>query len=163
MEASTLAICSLLMLAMSIHPSDAQNSAQDYVTPHNAARSAVGVGPMAWSAKLQSFAESYAAQRKGDCMLQHSGGPYGENIFWGGAGADWKAADAVRLWVDERKDYSYATNSCAQGKVCGHYTQVVWRESTTVGCARVVCDAGRGVFIVCSYEPRGNIVGRKPY
>uniref|UniRef100_A0A0E0C257 SCP domain-containing protein n=1 Tax=Oryza meridionalis TaxID=40149 RepID=A0A0E0C257_9ORYZ len=167
MEASKLAICSLFVLAVAaatmVHCSDAQNSPQDYLSPQNAARSAVGVGPISWSTKLQGFAEDYARQRKGDCRLQHSGGPYGENIFWGSAGADWTAADAVRSWVDEKKYYNYASNSCAAGKVCGHYTQVVWRDSTNVGCARMRCDANRGVFIICNYEPRGNIVGRRPY
>ncbi|KAE8767195.1 Pathogenesis-related protein 1 [Hordeum vulgare] len=139
------------------------NSPQDYVSPHNAARSAVGVGAVTWSTKLQAFAQSYANQRINDCKLQHSGGPYGENIFWGSAGADWKAADAVNSWVSEKKDYDYGSNTCAAGKVCGHYTQVVWRASTSIGCARVVCNNNRGVFITCNYEPRGNIVGQKPY
>uniref|UniRef100_A0ACD6AKH4 Uncharacterized protein n=1 Tax=Avena sativa TaxID=4498 RepID=A0ACD6AKH4_AVESA len=149
--------------AMVVNPSQAQNSPQDYLSPHNTARTAVGVGGVRWSTKLQAYAQSYANQRVGDCKLQHSGGPYGENIFWGGAGADWKAADAVNLWVGEKKDYDHGSNGCAAGKQCGHYTQVVWRASTSIGCARVVCNANRGVFTVCSYEPRGNIVGQKPY
>ena len=164
MEPSKLVVVVLLVLAMAaVRPSSAQNSPQDYLTPHNRARAAVGVGAVTWSTKLQQFAERYAAQRAGDCRLQHSGGPYGENIFWGSAGADWKAADAVRSWVDEKQWYNYAANSCAARKVCGHYTQVVWRATTSIGCARVVCNSNRGVFITCNYEPRGNIVGQKPY
>ena len=52
---------------------------------------------------------------------------------------------------------------CAAGKVCGHYTQVVWRDSTAIGCARVDCNNGGGVFITCNYNPPGNYVGRSPY
>ena len=163
MEASKLAIfLGLAMVAAMVNPSQAQNSAQDYLSPHNAARAAVGVGAVSWSTKLQSYAESYANQRIGDCKLQHSGGPYGENIFWG-SGSSWKAADAVNLWVGEKNDYNYASNSCAAGKQCGHYTQVVWRATTSIGCARVVCNNNAGVFIICSYEPAGNVVGQKPY
>jgi uncharacterized protein YkwD len=106
MEPSNKLAVLLVSLAMAaataVHPCYAQNSPQDYLTPHNNARAAVGVAPVTWSTKLQQFAESYEAQRAGDCRLQHSGGPYGENIFWGSAGADWKAADAVRSWVDEK-------------------------------------------------------------
>ncbi|MEM6522020.1 MAG: CAP domain-containing protein, partial [Cyanobacteria bacterium P01_C01_bin.70] len=40
----------------------------------------------------------------------------------------------VAAWVAEKADYDYASNSCASGKVCGHYTQIVWRETTAVGC-----------------------------
>ncbi|KAI4976416.1 hypothetical protein ZWY2020_050023 [Hordeum vulgare] len=111
------------MSAAMVNLSQAQNSPQDYVSPHNAARSAVGVGAVSWSTKLQAFAQNYANQRINDCKLQHSGGPYGENIFWGSAGADWKASDAVNSWVSEKKDYDYGSNTCAAGKVCGHYTQ----------------------------------------
>jgi uncharacterized protein YkwD len=164
MEAPKLAVLlALAMAAAMMNPSQAQNSAQDYVSPHNAARAAVGVAGVSWSTKLQSYAQSYANQRIGDCKLQHSGGPYGENIFWGSAGADWKAADAVNAWVGEKSDYNYASNSCAAGKQCGHYTQVVWRATTSIGCARVVCNNNGGVFIICSYDPPGNFAGQKPY
>ncbi|KAE8807165.1 PR-1a pathogenesis related protein (Hv-1a) [Hordeum vulgare] len=164
METPKLAILlALAMAAAMVNLSQAQNSPQDYLSPHNAARAAVGVGAVSWSTKLQAYAQSYANQRIGDCKLQHSGGPYGENIFWGSAGADWKAADAVKLWVDEKKDYDYGSNTCAGEKVCGHYTQVVWRASTSIGCARVVCNNNGGVFITCNYEPAGNVVGQKPY
>jgi len=166
MEPSKLVVVVLLVLAMAaVRPSSAQNSPQDYLTPHNRARAAVGVGAVTWSTKLQQFAERYAAQRAGDCRLQHSGGPYGENIFWGSAGADWSAADAVASWVAEKRWYDHGSNSCSapEGRSCGHYTQVVWRDSTAVGCARVVCDNGGGVFITCNYNPPGNVVGQSPY
>jgi len=28
------------------------------------------------------------------------------------------------LWNDERQDYTYNSNRCDPGRVCGHYTQV---------------------------------------
>ncbi|KAL6880394.1 hypothetical protein ACP4OV_011959 [Aristida adscensionis] len=141
----------------------AQNSAQDYVELHNAARAEVGVGPVSWDETVAAYAESYAGQRAGDCALVHSGGPYGENIFWGSAGGEWSASDAVGSWVGEKQFYDHGSNSCAAGQTCGHYTQVVWRDSTAIGCARVVCDNNAGVFVVCSYNPPGNVVGQSPY
>jgi pathogenesis-related protein 1 len=151
--------------AAAVTPCAAQNSAQDFVNPHNAARAAVGVGPVSWDENVAAFARSYAARRQGDCKLVHSGGGpnhYGENLFWGG-GSDWTASDAVGLWVGEKPNYDYNSNSCAAGKVCGHYTQVVWRKSTAIGCARVVCNNGGGVFITCNYNPPGNYAGERPY
>ncbi|MBV9296765.1 MAG: hypothetical protein JO145_14435, partial [Acidobacteriaceae bacterium] len=59
----------------------------------------------------------------------------------------------------EAKDYQYAANSCFA--VCGHYTQVVWRDTREVGCG-MVHDARREVW-VCDYAPYGNIVGERPY
>jgi uncharacterized protein YkwD len=156
-------LLALAMAAAMVNPSQAQNSPQDYVSPHNSARAAVGVAGVGWSTTLQAYAQSYANQRIGDCRLQHSGGQYGENIFWGSAGKDWTAADAVNSWVSEKQDYDYGSNTCRAGKQCGHYTQIVWRASTSIGCARVVCNNNRGVFIICSYNPPGNFVGQKPY
>ncbi|XP_021717174.1 pathogenesis-related protein PRB1-3-like [Chenopodium quinoa] len=138
----------------------AQNSPQDYVDAHNAARAAVGVGNIQWDDQVAAYAQQYANQRINDCALQHSGGPYGENIVAGPGDAS--GTDAVKIWVDEKANYDYNSNTCAPNKVCGHYTQVVWRDSVRLGCARVPCNGG-GIFITCNYDPRGNIIGQKPY
>ncbi|KAE8008192.1 hypothetical protein FH972_004729 [Carpinus fangiana] len=138
----------------------AQDTQQDYLKAHNDARAAVGVGPMTWDDKVAAYARDYANKRIGDCNLVHSGGPYGENIAWGSAGLSGTAA--VKMWVDEKANYNYNSNSCAAGKVCGHYTQVVWRNSVRLGCAKVRCNSG-GTFITCNYDPPGNYVGQKPY
>lgn len=42
---------------------------------------------------------------------------------------------AVDLWDAEKKYYDFNTNSCTTNMTCGHYTQNVWAESTSVGCA----------------------------
>jgi pathogenesis-related protein 1 len=164
--ASKVACLSLALVAFVLAAAPfaaAQNSPQDYVDPQNAARADVGVCPLSWDDNVAAYAQSYAAKRQGDCALMHSGGPYGENIFWGSAGGDWSAADAVGSWLGEKQYYDHDTNSCAEGQMCGHYTQVVWRATTAVGCARVVCDNSAGVFIVCSYNPPGNVIGQSPY
>ncbi|XP_073107401.1 pathogenesis-related protein PRB1-3-like [Elaeis guineensis] len=144
-----------------IHTAIAQNSPEDFVSPHNSARAAVGVGPVSWNDSVAAYAQDYANQRSGDCQLVHSDGSYGENLF-GGSGADYTAADAVNLWMSEKQYHDYNSNMCADVQVCGHYTQVVWRDSTNIGCARVVCDNG-GIFITCNYYPPGNFVGQRPY
>ncbi|RCV06399.1 hypothetical protein SEVIR_1G160400v4 [Setaria viridis] len=142
---------------------DAQNSAKDFVDLHNAARADVGVAPIAWNNTVAAYAQTVAAERSDNCALLHSNGPYGENIFWGSAGANWTAADAVGAWVAEKQYYNCNDNSCSAGQSCGHYTQVVWANSIKLGCAMVVCDSQRGMFIVCEYEPRGNVLGVPPY
>lgn len=144
----------------------AQNSPQDFVDLHNAARTAVGVGQVSWDATVAAYAQSYADQNRRNCQLVHSGGQYGENLYGGdGYGTKWTAADAVSSWVSEKKDYDHGSNTCLKAGTlaCGHYTQVVWQNSTAIGCARVVCDSNNGVFIICSYNPRGNYPGQSPY
>lgn len=142
----------------------AQDSAQTFLDLQNAARAEVGVAPLALDDTVAAYARTFAAQRKGDCALVHSGGPYGENLFWGSAGGTWSAADAVASWVDEKRYYNCSNNSCgAPGGSCRHYTQVVWANTTRVGCATVTCDGQQGTFIVCDYDPPGNLVGQRPY
>jgi hypothetical protein len=79
-------------------------------------------------------------------------------------------SEVVQAWASEAADYDYASNSCAPGKVCGHYTQLVWRNSTLVGCAYARCTQNSpfdGVptwdFWVCDYSPPGNWIGQRPY
>ncbi|KAL9417616.1 hypothetical protein AB3S75_040575 [Citrus x aurantiifolia] len=156
----SLAILCLVALATT-QLSSAQNSQQDYLRAHNEARASVRVGPMRWDNKVAAYAKNYANQRKGDCRLVHSGGPYGENLAW--SSGDLTGTAAVKLWVDERPKYNYNSNTCVGGE-CRHYTQVVWRNSVRLGCARERCNNnGTLNFVICNYDPRGNVFGQRPY
>ncbi|XP_074310355.1 pathogenesis-related protein 1B-like [Silene latifolia] len=153
--------CLIIVTIALIEISHAQNSPQDYVDAHNAARDAVGVGPIEWDDTVAAYAQEYANSRINDCLLEHSSGPYGENLAQG-SGDFMTGIEAIKLWVDEQVDYDYNSNTCADGKVCGHYTQVVWRDSIRLGCARVECDNG-WYYVTCNYDPPGNFVGQWPY
>ena len=117
---------------------------------------------MSWNASVATYAQNYADQRIGDCSLIHSRGPYGENLA-GQTGGVFTGTKAVNFWVAENVYYDYETNSCVGGNECRHYTQVVWRNSNQIGCARVHCPNNDGWFIICSYYRRGNIIGQSPY
>ena len=121
-------------------------------------------------ATLVASAKEYAS----GCIYAHSGGNYGENLF-AGTGSGYTIEHAVNSWASEVADYDYNQNTCAAGKVCGHYTQIVWADTSNVGCALQVCAPlkypdGSTVFgdvsshyIVCQYTPPGNFIGQKPY
>ncbi|CDO97323.1 unnamed protein product [Coffea canephora] len=140
-------------------PTHAQNSPQDYLNVHNSARSQVGVGPMTWDTTVAAYAQNYANQRISDCNLVHSQGPYGENLAKGTG--TFTGTAAANLWVAEKPYYNYTSNSCVGGE-CLHYTQVVWRDSVRLGCARVQC-TNSWWFVICSYDPPGNYIGQRPY
>ncbi|XP_051133423.1 pathogenesis-related leaf protein 4-like, partial [Andrographis paniculata] len=154
---------SLVFLIALITPTTivAQNSPQDYVNSHNTARGQVGVGAVTWSTTLATYAQNYANQRIGDCNMTHSNGPYGENLAKGSS-TTFSGVDAINLWVSEKSNYYYSPNSCAVGKVCGHYTQIVWRDSVRIGCGKARCNNG-WYYVVCSYDPPGNWDGEWPY
>ncbi|CAI9101142.1 OLC1v1038401C1 [Oldenlandia corymbosa var. corymbosa] len=132
-----------------------------FLAAHNKARLHAGEPPLVWDAKLAAYARQYAQQRSVDCNMVHSKGPYGENIFWGG-GSQWTANDAVAMWIREHRSYDRASMKCEAGKMCGHYTQVVWRDTVRLGCAISRCVSG-DTFAVCSYDPPGNYVGENPF
>ncbi|CAN6927598.1 unnamed protein product [Brassica oleracea var. botrytis] len=148
---------SLLLIASSVQSTEQQ----DYLNTHNAARSQVGVLNLVWDAMVASYALSYANARKSNCNLVHSTGPYGENLAKGSS-STFSAISAVNLWVAEKPYYNYTTNSCTGGKQCLRYTQVVWRESVKLGCARVQCTNGWW-FVTCNYDTPGNYIGEYPY
>lgn len=133
-----------------------------FLQAHNRVRAAVGEKPLQWDRKLARFARRWANQRRGNCDMVHSMGPYGENLFWGGPGAEWKAEQAVVEWAKEAEDYDRDSNACTPGKMCGHFTQMVWNDTDKVGCALVNCVKG-GVIITCNYDPPGNYVGESPF
>jgi hypothetical protein len=135
---------------------------------------------LTWSVGAARVAQAWAA----NCQYGHNAnqGPYGENIY--ATTGTPTAADIVTAtpaltsfsWASEVEWYTLGTNtdSCAAptGRSCGHYTQIVWRNTTAVGCAVQSCPAGSGpaftggnawTFAVCDYDPPGNFTGQVPY
>ncbi len=143
---------------------------------HNKWRAEVGVAPLSYSMELEASAQAWAnnLKRTNHCQMRHSkpGGKYGENLYWASA-TIWSDGRRelqriapefpVDSWGEEKADYDHATNKCIPGKVCGHYTQVVWKGTQKVGCAYAVCEDSKEQIWVCQYQPAGNWVGEKPY
>ncbi|MFQ6657660.1 hypothetical protein Gotur_027243 [Gossypium turneri] len=143
------------------NPASAENgsSPQDFLNVHNAARAAVGVRPITWNNVVARYAADYAEKRISDCKLVHSGGPYGENLAW--SSGDLSGSDAVRMWINEKINYNLKSGACNSSRVCSHYTQVIRRNSVRLGCAKARCNNG-GTFVICNYDPPGNIIGKLP-
>jgi pathogenesis-related protein 1 len=147
------------------------------VDAHNKLRSDVGVTEkLSYSSALAASAQAWAYNLKqtNHCQMRHSkpNGKYGENLYWEGAlsRSDGRKEllnvtpdQVVDLWGREKANYDYASNQCTQGKLCGHYTQIVWRTTTSVGCGMAVCEDTKEQVWACQYLPAGNWIGRKPY
>ncbi|KAJ4873257.1 hypothetical protein Rs2_45080 [Raphanus sativus] len=81
--------------------SQSHDSPDSYLRPHNVARALVRVKPLRWDLGLATVAQDYANQlAAGPCSLEHSSGPYGENLATGSG--DMSAAQAVAMWIDEK-------------------------------------------------------------
>ncbi|NJC87385.1 MAG: SCP-like extracellular [Desulfuromonas sp.] len=169
------AVCTLLfpVAALALEP----RQQREIVLAHNQWRAAVGVPDLVWSERLAALASAWANRLKEQNACEPVHNPdngrnrTGENIFWASP-VIWSdgrkepqeiaPAAVVDDWAGESRDYHYADNSCASGKMCGHYTQVVWKGSREVGCGYAVCRDGAQVW-VCNYSPPGNFVGQRPY
>lgn len=172
----TLALAALIFSLGSAQAATTLTSAEqtDMVTAHNTWRAEVGVPNLKWSATLADSAQVWADKLKATqaCKMVHSQtAGVGENLYWASpvmysngttVAQTISATQVTASWGAEKKDYTYAGNTCATGKVCGHYTQVVWKATTEVGCGKAMC-ADKSQVWACQYTPAGNYVGQKPY
>jgi pathogenesis-related protein 1 len=146
------------------------DTARAFVDAHNAVRAGVTqpagykgawapIPPLAWSDEIAATSQEWANHLRDDnkCKLVHYDSNYGENLAMG-KGLD--IAGAVDMWASEGKRYRY-TPIYEWDIPTGHYTQVVWRKTTQVGCGIASC--GKTVVMVCRYSPPGNHIGKSPY
>ncbi len=154
--------------------------AKRFVAQHNVWRAKVNVPPLQWSQELVAYAQEWANHLKDTnaCNMQHRGavgasrpvkGMYaGENLamsygYSPTTNYQLTPASVVDMWGAEVKDCDPASGTWSMQ--CGHWSQVVWKKTTAVGCARAMCNqAGKHTEIwVCNYTPGGNMTGQKAY
>ena len=134
--------------------------AREMLAAHNAVRQKAGVPPLRWSATLAARAEEWAKRLAASGASRMQGIP-GQNVGYTSPGRV-TAAGIVGAWAAESENYDHEKNACIdRQRSCHHYTQVVWRATTYLGCA-VARDRERDIW-VCDYDPPGNNVAERPY
>lgn len=162
---------------------------------HNKVRAMVQTAPplkpLTWSPTLAAYAQEWADnQAKTACdhpmhrsQQELQAKRYGENLAAAGGkpapmtNAQW----AVDGWASEVKCWTYGTFGAEFGGTekcdtqcyqslhsdgCGHYTAIIWGNTTEVGCGVATCNTSNGLtwdIWICNYSPPGNVVGQKPY
>ena len=148
----------LILLLLASRESNAQVSSGEQTTllsAHNAYRATHCAGDLTWDATLASAAQAWADT----CATEHTvlcstdssnahcrgtdpttlAGSVGENMAWGGL----TATEATDNWYNEYTNpgYSFADSddggqsAAASGNSgTGHFTQVVWKATTKLGC-----------------------------
>jgi len=136
------------------------------VKKHNDIRAELFSGAtMSWSEEIAKTSQAYADILGAKGVMEHdaTNNKYGENLAISSASLSY--TQSTDMWYEEKADYSY-DNGCADGKICGHYTQIIWKNSTELGCASAKMQTGRfegGTIVVCRYNPAGNYTNQKPY
>lgn len=150
LQASLAALCLSIMHLSYANASISDDYQQTVLAIHNKYRALHHAPKLAWDDELAQFAQRYANK----CVFQHSGSPYGENLAAGYA----SAGAAVKAWYEEHVNYSYRRPGFSHDT--GHFTQVVWKSTTKIGCGLAVCDGKNGTpgsYLVCEYTPHGNV------
>ncbi|RAH50899.1 putative extracellular SCP domain protein Pry1 [Aspergillus brunneoviolaceus CBS 621.78] len=96
----------------------------------NTYRQAHNASNLIWNKSLAEYAKKWAE----GCKWAHSHSPYGENLAFGFP----NASAAVAAWGDEGLRYNFREPTGFTEET-GHFTQLVWRATTEVGCAAVDC------------------------
>lgn len=134
-----------------------QAEVAELLSAHNMVRAELKLEPLTWDCSLELTAQRWADR----AVTQHDEDtPFGESIFVSSTPTQNVGAVVVR-WMLEQPNWDNRTGKCAAGKVCNHYTQIVWRSTKRIGCGINRSAAGKWkVFLVCHYDPAGNNGGR---
>jgi hypothetical protein len=136
---------------------------------HARERVAVGVPPLRWDETLAAHARVYAEEMARTRRFAHAEQPHGptregENLWTGTRGA-YAYSEMIGHWAAERRDFvngvTPAFSRTGRWEDVAHYTQMVWRGSTRVGCA--LASNASDDYLVCRYAPAGNVVGQRTY
>lgn len=166
----SLASCLLILLAPLLAgvSSTALNTENRLLAAHNREREAVGVPPLVWDDALADSARGWGELLAASGSFRHapekSVNPEGENL-WAGTKNYFSVERMVDAWVREKRFFvagRFPDNSTT-GNVAdvGHYTQLIWRNTTRVGCA--MSSGAVEDVLVCRYSAAGNYRGQLPF
>lgn len=149
----------------SASPGDGHGFASAMLALHNQERVRLGLEPMEWDPSLASAADGYAGTLSATGIFRHSPRStrmgQGENLWTGTRGA-FGHQQMVGGWLSEKSLYQAGVfpdvSRNGNWAAVGHYTQIIWRGTTNVGCA--VRSSPSFDYLVCRYSPPGNIFGK---
>ena len=138
---------------------------------HNQERANVQVPALSWSNSLAADAQQYADHLVSlglspDDIAPHAQGTgQGENLAWGPSNS-FTTDELAQGWYAEKSNFQpghiMSQGDFAPGvPMIGHYTQIVWKDTTEVGCAEASSDSTE--YLVCRYSPPGNYLGQTPF
>lgn len=123
---------------------------------HNKARAEFKLTQLNWDCELAKVAQEWANRGFSGHRPDND---FGENLFVASA-ANSSPVNAVQKWMLEKSFWDNSSGACQTGKICTHYTQIVWKKTTKVGCG--INRNAQGIWktlVVCNYDPAGNSKG----
>ncbi|KAI0120683.1 scp-like extracellular protein [Xylariales sp. AK1849] len=159
-----------------VSPTDMASTA---LYAHNLHRANHSAPAMAWLDEIAGYAENTANTCKFAHDMTQGSGNYGQNIaMWATSdgAADLGEAGAIDMasqdmWYNGEVTkylpsyYGEATPDMSDFESWGHFSQLVWKDSTSLGCYAKLCAKGTmyadmdAWYMVCNYRPAGNVGG----
>ncbi|KAL3418963.1 scp-like extracellular [Phlyctema vagabunda] len=144
---------------------------------HNVHRANHSVSDFTYSAEIAGYAQTLSDRCSNAHDVSIGGGGYGQNIASYGATGDESisketiiAAVISNMWYNGEvglySNFYGQANPTVNFEAWGHFSQVVWKGTTKVGCGVTLCAPGtifNGLstwFAVCNYESAGNVGGQ---
>lgn len=173
----TLARCKAFAVACTILCATSTNIAsadlpagfdERILAAQNRERLGLGLHALRWNDALAQSAKDWANYLASSGRFEHSPEntkkPEGENL-WAGTKGYYSPEAMVDGWVREKRYFQPGLfpNNSTTGRVedVGHYTQLVWRATSEVGCAKAT--SAQEDILVCHYSEAGNYVGERPF
>ncbi|XP_074640499.1 cysteine-rich venom protein TEL1-like [Tubulanus polymorphus] len=160
--------CACLVSGQVLNRGFTKDEKQKILDLHNELRGRVAAGQvsrqpaasnmiaMEWDDRLERNAQRWADS----CAIGHNSGQQRKFKPYASVGQNYAGNYGIEMtitgWFDEYADYTYNGGYCVPGKMCGHYTQMIWWNSIKVGCGWNKCSSSGMFFLVCDYAPGGN-------
>lgn len=117
--------------------------------------------PLVWSDPISAFSQNWSYYLITNNLFEHSGSSiYGENLaYFQGYGTDVMTLlkKAVDDWYNEITAYDF--NNPGFSSSTGHFTCLVWKESTSFGMGISINVNTSAVDVTMNTSPPGNVVG----
>jgi hypothetical protein len=135
------------------------------LTAHNEARAEVGAPPLQWDPTLAVAAASYGLALSRLGRLVHSprkGREAQRENLWMGQQGRFGPEEMVASWTNEKRLFQPGAfpnvSRTGSWSDVAHYTQMIWKSTTHVGCA--IYRDGAWDYLICRYSPPGNRDGK---
>lgn len=130
---------------------------EDVIIAHNKFRGRHHAAPLKWSAGLAEGARQWAITLSEKGNVRHSNQPFvGENI-WIGQDVKISGTQITHVWYNEIENYDFETPGF--NTKTRNFSQIVWRETTSIGVAKVQSPSGASI-VVARYYPTANVLGK---
>lgn len=156
-----IVLASILAMSTSAH-ANSPSFDEVMVRLHNKERAEVGSAPLKWDEDLAQSAAVYARTLAKFERFEHdpSNWDEGENL-WMGTRNHYSYTQMVGMWSEEKLLLPRLRRWYDDVESVGHYTQMVWKDTSRVGCA--IASSPKWDYLVCRYGPQGNYTGKSPY